>query len=146
NNATVPLARFKGRVYTTANTFTADVEVAHFCPAPLANAISHWSIAGTAGKVVASGSWPARAIPRGKGIPLSKVSADLSQFAVPAQYKLVVELHSGASTFKNDWNFWLYPAKVESTVPASILVTSSWPEAEARLASGGKVLFLPKDA
>jgi hypothetical protein len=31
-------------------------------------------------------------------------------------------------------------------VPASVLITSSWPEAETQLASGGKVLFLPKGA
>src|ERR1019366_8074948 len=96
-NATVPLARFKDRVYTTANTFAADVEVAHFGPAPLANASSHWSIVGTAGKVVANGSWPARAIPRGKGIAVGKVSVDLSKLPAPAQYKLVVELHGGAT-------------------------------------------------
>jgi hypothetical protein len=71
---------------------------------------------------------------------------DLSKLPAPAQYKLVVELHSGATTFKNDWNFWLYPATVDSAVPASVLITSSWPEAETRLASGGKVLFLPKGA
>jgi len=107
NNATVPLARFKDRVYTTANTFAADVEVAHFGSAPLANAPSRWSIVGAAGKVVASGSWDARAIPRGKGTPLGKVSVDLAKLPAPAQYKLVVELQSGATTFKNDWNFWL---------------------------------------
>jgi hypothetical protein len=146
NNATVPLARFKDRVYTTANTFAADVEVAHFGSAPLANAPSRWSIVGAAGKVVASGSWDARAIPRGKGTPLGKVSVDLAKLPAPAQYKLVVELQSGATTFKNDWNFWLYPATVESAVPASVLSTSSWPEAETRLASGGKVLFMPKGA
>jgi beta-galactosidase len=146
NNTTVPLTRFKDRVFTTADTFTSDVEVAHFGPRPLDSAASHWSIVSTAGKVVASGTFPTRAIPRGKNIALGKVSADLAKLPAPAQYKLVVEIHSGASTFKNDWNFWLYPAKVETAVPASILMTSSWPEAEARLATGGKVLFLPKGA
>jgi hypothetical protein len=146
NNATVPLARFKDRVYTTAGTFVADVEVAHFGPVRLANASSHWSIVNGGGKVVGSGSWDARAIPRGKGTSLGKVSVDLSTLHAPAQYRLVVELVNGATTFKNDWNFWLYPAAVESAVPASVLVTSSWPEAEARLAAGGKVLFLPKGA
>jgi hypothetical protein len=146
NNTTVPLSRFKDRVYTTANTFTSDIEVAHFGAAPIANVTSHWSIVAPAGKVVASGTFPARALPRGKGIALGKVSADLSKFPAPAQYKLVVELHAGASTFKNDWNFWLYPANVDATVPPSVIITSSWLEAEARLASGGKVLFLPKGA
>ncbi|HEY4381361.1 MAG TPA: hypothetical protein VGN01_13505 [Acidobacteriaceae bacterium] len=146
NNATVPLARFKDRVYTTANTFAADLEVAHFGPAPLAKAASNWSIVGPAGKVVASGTWPAQDIPRGKGNVLGKVSVDLAKLSAPAQYKLVVQLHAGVNTFKNDWNFWVYPATVEAAVPASVLITSAWPEAEARLATGGKVLFLPKGA
>jgi beta-galactosidase len=146
NNATVPLARFKDRVYTTGGTFAAEVEVAHFGPKPLVGATSRWSIVSAAGKIAASGSWDARAIPRGKGTPLGKVSVDLSKLAAPAQYKLVVDLKSGAATFKNDWNFWLYPAKVEAAVPASVLITSAWPEAETHLASGGKALFMPKGA
>ena len=146
NNATVPLARFKDRVYTSGGKFSADVEVAHFGAAPLAGATSRWSVVDTAGKAVASGSWDMQAIPRGKGTALGKVSVDLSKLHAPAQYKLIVELHSGAATFKNDWNFWLYPATVEAAVPASILMTSSWPEAETRLAAGGRVLFLPKGA
>src|SRR5436309_406296 len=38
NNETVPLARLKERVYTTADTLRADVEVAHYGPAAIANA------------------------------------------------------------------------------------------------------------
>jgi beta-galactosidase len=145
NNETVPLARLKDRVYTTADTLKTDVEVAHYGSAPLASATSQWQIVSNAGKIVASGNWPARAIPRGKNIPLGSVTADLSKLAAPAQYKLVVEV-GAATKFRNEWNFWLYPAKVDGAVPAGVLVTSSWPEAETRLASGGKVLFLPKAA
>jgi len=146
NNTTVPLSRFKDRVYTTAQTFTSDIEVAHFGPAVFANATSNWSVVTPAGKVMASGTFPASAIPRGKGTMLGNVSVDLAKLPAPAQYKLVVEVHGGATTFKNDWNFWVYPAKVDAAVPADVLVTSKWLEAEARLASGGKVLFLPKGA
>jgi hypothetical protein len=145
NNATVPLARLKDRVYTTAETLKAEVELAHFGSAPLASTSSQWQIATTAGKIVASGDWPARAVPRGKNIPLGSISADLSKLPAPAQYKLMVELH-GATIFKNEWNFWLYPAKVDASVPSDVLVATSWPEAEARLAAGGKVLFLPQAA
>ena len=70
---------------------------------------------------------------------------DLSKLAAPAQYTLVVEWH-GATVFRNEWKFWLYPAKVDAAVPADVLITSAWPEAEARLAAGGKVFFLPKPA
>ncbi len=142
NNATVPLARLKDRVYTTAETLKAEVELAHFGPAPLASASSQWQIVSAAGKIVANGSWPARAVPRGKNIPLGSISADLSKLPAPAQYKLVVELH-GAAIFRNEWSFWLYPAKVDAPVPSNVLVATSWPQAETHLATGGKVLFHP---
>jgi beta-galactosidase len=146
NNTTVPLSRFKDRVYTTAQTFTSDIEVAHFGAAPFANAASSWSVITSGGKVMASGNFPVRDVPRGKGTALGKVSMELAKLPAPAQYKLVVEVHGGGATFKNDWNFWVYPEKVEAAIPADVLVTSKWPEAEERLASGGKVLFLPKGA
>jgi hypothetical protein len=94
---------------------------------------------------VAGGEWEARKIARGKNIPLGKVSAELAGVAAPAQYKLVVEL-LGAKTFRNEWNFWVYPAKVDAAVPAEVLITNSWPEAEQKLGAGGRVLFVPKAA
>ena len=141
NNATVPLTRFKERVYTTDKTFTTDVEIAHYGPKPLPSTTAAWRIVNMAGKPVASGTLPAREIPRGKNIALGNITADLSKFHAPAQYKLIIELHG--TTFHNSWDFWLYPAKVDTAVPAGILVTSSWDEAKASLASGGKVLYLP---
>ena len=141
----MPLARLKDRVFTTAETLKADVEVAHYGPAALASAASRWQIETAAGKIVASGAFPAREIPRGKNIPLGSITADLSKLSAPAQYKLAVELH-GATTFRNEWNFWLYPAEVDLVIPDGFINTSSWPEAESHLASGGKVLFVPKAA
>ena len=66
----------------------------------------------------------------------------------------------GETYFVNSWNFWVYPAEgpelrersmsspgvdPENDCPESrnpeVLVTSSWDEAEAKLAAGGRVLF-----
>jgi hypothetical protein len=145
SHATVPLARLKDRVFTTADTLKADVEVAHFGHAPLASAAARWQIVDVAGKAVAGGDLGTKPIPRGKNIPVGTVSTDLSKLAAPAHYKLMVELRE-ATTFRNEWNFWLYPAELDNAVPAEVLVTSAWPEAEAKLAAGGKVLFVPKEA
>jgi hypothetical protein len=141
NNTTVPLTRFKDRVFTSDQTFASDVEVAHFGPKPLPSTTATWRIVDTAGKPMASGSLPVREIPRGKNIALGKISADLSKFHAPAQYKLIIELQG--TPFHNSWDFWLYPAKVDASVPSGVLVTSAWSEAQASLAGGGKVLFLP---
>lgn len=141
NDATVPLARIAKRTFTTADTLTSEVELYHFGEQPMANASPFWKIVNAAGNTVVQGSWPVRDIPIGKNIPLGKVTADLSKLAAPAAYKLVVGLEKTA--VENDWNFWLYPAQIEASVPADVLLTSNWAEAEARLATGGKVLFTP---
>jgi beta-galactosidase len=147
NNATVPLARLKDRVYTTADTLKADVEVAHYGAAEIPNANPRWWIETIAGQVVAKGGSAPRAIPRGKNIPLGTVVANLAEFHAPAQYRLIVEVDGTAqASHRNSWNFWVYPAAVQTAVPEGVLVTSVWSEAEAGLASGGKVLFLPKAA
>lgn len=69
----------------------------------------------------------------------------------------------GVTYFENSWNFWVYPAldpeehalrqlagSVEggACLPArepDVLITSSWEEAEPKLAAGGRVLFIARD-
>ena len=45
-NTTVPLARLRHRVLTTADTLEAEIEAAHFGAAPLPNAAVDWQIVG----------------------------------------------------------------------------------------------------
>jgi beta-galactosidase len=141
NSATVPLARLAQRTFTTAETLTSDVELYHFGEQPLAGAVPYWKITDASGHAVASGQWPARDVPLGKNIPLGQVSADLSKLAAPGAYKLVVGLEKTA--VENDWNFWLYPAQVDTAPAGDVLSTGSWADAQVRLAAGGKVLFTP---
>ncbi|MYN06175.1 discoidin domain-containing protein ['Massilia aquatica' Lu et al. 2020] len=143
NGQTVPLARVMKRVYTSNETLTADVEIAHFGEKALANARPYWKLVDPAGKVAAGGDFPAQAIAIGKNIKLGTVTAALSALPAPQAYKLVVGLRG--MEVENDWNIWVYPAAAPAAESAQggVLVTHSWPAAEASLAAGGKVLYLP---
>lgn len=138
----VPLARLHDRVYTTADSFDTDVELANFGPTPLPAAQPRWRIEAVNGKVLAQGEFSPRDLPIGKNIPLGRIAVALSNFPAPCAAKLFVSLPG--TSYENDWNFWVYPAMVDASVPADVLVTGSWPEAEAHLAAGGKVLFQPQ--
>jgi hypothetical protein len=126
-NTTVPLARLKQRVFTTADRFDVDVEVAHFGARPLENVKGVWRIVSGAFQI--SGEWDATTIPIGKNIALGKISLDLAKLPPLQEYKLIVTLGPtrffgpidrkiipgagairGENYFENDWNFWLYPA------------------------------------
>lgn len=140
NNTTVPLVRLRDRVMTADKALHVDVELAHYGARPLASVTPVWRILDRKGTVVVSGALPGRTVPRGKNLPLGAISIDLRRLAAPAVYKLTVELQGTA--FRNQWNFWLYPAHVEATEPQDVTVTSSWEEGKAALASGRRVLFL----
>jgi hypothetical protein len=144
NSETVPLARLTGRVFTGDETLEAEVEVAHYGAAHLAGAAPSWKVVDARGRVVASGRWPARTIPVGKNTPLGRVSVDLSKLAAPRRYKLVVGIKGAAA--ENDWDFWLYPPGADVGPASGVLLTRSWDEAEAKLAEGGRVLYVPRRA
>jgi beta-galactosidase len=144
NSETVPLARLLKRVFTDDETLEAEVEVAHYGATPLANAAPVWKVLDARGRVVASGRWPARTIPLGKNTSLGRIALDLSKLAAPRQYKLVVGLRG--TSVENDWNFWLYPSGANADAPTGVSVTRSWAEAEAKLAEGARVLYVPRRA
>ena len=169
-NTTVPLARLRQRVFTTAEHLDVDVEVAHYGAEPMENAKAVWRI--VRGDLDEVGEWETRTMPIGKNIPLGKISVDLSKFQAPGEYKLIVTVAPasffrpvdrkiqpgpgvvrGSTYFENEWNFWLYPssddpigAQASSSRSADVLVTRSWAEAEKRLAAGGLVLFVPRNS
>ncbi len=124
-NTVVPLARLTKRTFTTSDKFDVPVEVAHFGATAMTNAIATWQILDAQSKAVAEGKFRVTNIPIGKSISLGSVAAELSRLAAPAAYRLVINVHessgiylgkefriNGAPEFSNDWNFWLYPAKV----------------------------------
>ena len=168
-NTTVPLARMPRRVYTTADVFNVEVELAHFGAEPMKDGKAIWVIDDPKNPA-AQGEWPVRDFPIGKNIPLGRVSVDLSallgehtlrvivapatQFDV-SRGKLRPAAVRGVDYFENKWKFWVYPVKVPDQITGTpkcplsrvtnILVTRSWEEAEKKLAAGGKVLFVPRN-
>lgn len=156
-NSTVPLARLNRRVFTTGETLEADLEVAHFGPAPLKETAVEWKLIDATGNARASGRLEVPEIPIGNGIGLGKAVAKLSELAAPSRYRLVVRLtalrfqgrpmRDRMPDYENDWDIWVYPAQIEQAEDPSILVVSELDEGVAeRLNKGAKVLLtIPPD-
>jgi hypothetical protein len=144
-NSTVPLARLAKRVFTSDETLAAQIEVAHFGPAPLKNAATSWKLVADGGPALAEGNLGARDIPIDNGTALGNLSVDLRGAKVPARYRLVVTIQGGEGgrqVAENDWDVWIYPAPAAAEPPKDVLVTSRFDEqAERYLESGGKLLL-----
>jgi hypothetical protein len=143
SGATVPLARITKYEWTTDETFTTDVEIAHFGPAPLPQGKPVWRLTNEAGQVVARGALPERTIPVDNGVSLGRISVDLREMRAPAAYRLDVGLDG--TPFENSWWIWLYPARVDTAPAPEVLVTTKLDEAaRVRLGEGGRVLLIPR--
>jgi len=151
-NSTVPLARLSKRVFTSEETLEADLEVAHFGPAALKETAVEWKLVDSKGNARVSGRFEIPEIPVGNGVSVGKVSAKLAALPAPAQGKLVVRLANSrfeglpardkAPEFENDWDIWIYPARLETPDESSIYITAELDDAAAeRLDKGGKVLL-----
>ncbi len=137
---TVPLARLTQRVFTTADTIDAKVEIAHFGEAPLPQAKCSWEILDGAGKSIGSGDWPALDIPLGHTTLPEPIRFPLKGVTAPDACRLVVNC---GPEIRNEWKFWVYPADSNKKDFSTVTVTRSWNDAEQRLANGGKVIYLP---
>ncbi|TAK92998.1 MAG: hypothetical protein EPO07_18755, partial [Verrucomicrobia bacterium] len=158
----VPLARLTKRLFTTEEKFEMKIEVINNGIEPLTNSLVRCRIEDASGNSVTWGELPPGTLALGRNVFDGKVRVDLSTFAALGKYRLVVTVGPAFTPpqtknkrdagqrvptgFTNTWNFWVYPAKVSESAGKNVLVTSSWSEAEKKLASDGKVLFLPRNA
>ncbi|MHC5100447.1 MAG: discoidin domain-containing protein, partial [Planctomycetota bacterium] len=137
---TVPLARMGKRIWTDDETFTADLEIAHFGPKPIEDATVSWKI--TEGKkIYASGNLIDQTIGIGSGKKLAGITASLQDVKAPAMLNLEVAIDG--TEFANDWDLWVYP-ETRSDEGTDIAIVNTFDEhAVAMLESGKTVMLMP---
>ena len=143
-SSTVPLLRMPKRVYTSAETFTAKAELAHYGPADLSGIQPVWSIKEESGREIATGIFSLPCAPTGQLTALGDIHAPLGSASAPGKLKVSVGLPG--TPFSNDWEIWVYPASISPQPPAGVAICAQWEEAKAALAEGRKVLLFPGKA
>ncbi len=139
-NETVPLARMQKEIYTGNETFKADIEIAHFGVKPIEKAVILSHIINSRGESVHIDSIAMEEIKIGNTIPVGSVSFDLTNIATPQ--KLTLEVSIKNTPFKNQWDFWVYPAK-QGIIPGNVFITDKMDKkSEDVLKKGGSVLLL----
>ena len=136
---TIPLLRLEKRLWSTAETLVARLDVAHYGPGDLKNAAVTWMVRGSAGASHASGTLPQTSVVSGGLTQLGAISIPLAALASPARY--IIECSVGG--YANSWDMWVYPEKVSASTNG-ITVLNRWDAAARRaLQDGETVVFLP---
>ncbi len=142
-NSTVPLARLKKRVFTADETLEFRMDLAHYGPRDLKNAVLEWELRQQS-EVIARGELPPRDVPTGnvtEGDIVSVRLGEMEKLKVPNVLTLGARVKG--TSWENDWNIWVYPRSAEPTQGEGITIVRD-PEEAWKLAEGGQsVLLVP---
>jgi len=137
----VPLIRYKKATYTTDETFEASIEILNNGGSALSGKTANWKIVDKSTTVLADGKFVVPTVLIGNRVVVGNISEKLAKISIAGSYSVKVEIDG--TNYKNDWQIWVYPAKLE--IPAGdVVITASRLEALNALGEGKKVLFSPK--
>jgi hypothetical protein len=139
-NATVPLARLDRRVFIVNEKLEAELEVAHYGPAAVPNAVVHWRLLADDGRAAAAGRLAPVSLPTGALTVVGRLGLALATVPAPARYKLVIGIEG--MPCENDWDVWVYPSAVDGTSPRGVMLATALDgPALAALEQGGTVML-----
>jgi len=139
-NETVPLARMGKMIYKNGETFEARIEIAHFGARPLRNAEIFCSLTDQDGKIIRGETMKMDEISTGDLAVAGVFASDIE--GITDARKLKFEISISGTPFRNQWDIWAFPGKLD-TDPVNIYLTDVFDlNAEAVLKKGGSVLLL----
>jgi hypothetical protein len=137
---TVPLLLMRKYTWTTEDTFSAQVKIAHYGPADIANARVTWTLQSEENTQLASGVLGPETLQKGGLRSVGKINLPLTKMKAPQKVNVVIQIEG--TPYRNQYPIWIYPPKVDTHPPAGVLVTNRLDEAAMKsLTQGGKVLL-----
>ena len=142
---TVPLLRMEKYAWTSDETFTAGVQVAHYGPGDLPGAVVKGELLDAHGKSLSTFELPPVGLPAGGLHAVGKCEISFGKLGLSAPARLNLVLKIKNTPYRNEYPIWIYPHSNEIELPEGILVTRKLHEPVTRehLAKGGKVLLVP---
>ncbi|MFV0553151.1 MAG: sugar-binding domain-containing protein [Mangrovibacterium sp.] len=141
-NTTVPLLRMSKFVWTSEETFTAKAQVSHHGAQSL-QAECVWNIANEAGEILENGSFGKKNFALGSLNDLGEIKLDLK--AMTKAQKLTVNIEVKGTEFRNQWDFWAYPAQPKEVKTDVLVVDRVDEQAIKALENGQKVLLIANE-
>lgn len=139
---TVPLLLMEKYTWTADEIYAAEVKIAHFGAADLANARINWNVRDGENSPIASETLGPLTIKQGGLASVGQIRVPLEKVASPRQLKVTVAIEG--TPYSNIYDIWVYPPKVDNNTPNGVLVANRLDVATMKfLVDGGKVLLFP---
>lgn len=141
---TVPLIRMQGYTWTNEQNFSGKVQVAHYGATDFNDCTVSAVLTAGDGKVIDTKEFTKVDLKTGFLNDVGEHAVKFADLGIKVPQKLVLTLSVKGTSYSNDYPLWIYPVKVDLDAPKGVMVAASFAAARDHLASGGKVLLLPK--
>jgi len=141
---TVPLFLMEKYTWTNDETFTGNIQIAHYGPADIGNATVTATLTDSIGRVLGTTSFTA-SIPTGHVTDIGTFEVHLPATGLTIAQKTTLTLEVNGTPYRNSYPVWVYPAKVDTRTPEGVMIAREFlhGKTQAHLDAGGKVLLIP---
>jgi len=139
-NSTVPLMRTEKFLYHNNESFNASVEIYHYGEKDISNAKVYWTIKDMNGNLVGKGAFDKTNIVTGKNTVMGTLQFALSK--ITKATGLTVEVGIENTTYRNDWNIYVYPTQLPALQNNDIYYSTALDDKAADILNKGGKVFL----
>ena len=145
NGSIVPLLRMEKRVWTNDEIFEADADLTFFTDKPMYAINPVYTIKDKSGTVIIESELPFISyIPVGEKVkypvPLGHIKFPLKDMPNAAKYTIEVSIKG--TKIANNWDFWVYPSKLNLVTPSGIVITKEFTDSVKSALNEGKTVLL----
>ncbi len=139
-NSTVPLVRLPRFTFLNTEEINAGVELFHYGPADLTNAVISWKLVNKKGIVLFAGSTAGQTYKPGDVYSCGAIRFSLNEISTAQELQLILSVNG--TSYRNQWSIWVCPAALPEHANDAVYYTDTLDsKAEAVLNNGGRVLL-----
>ncbi|MGM0377938.1 MAG: sugar-binding domain-containing protein [Bacteroidota bacterium] len=117
----VPLLKMKKYTWTNDEKFTGNIEIAHYGEHDFKKADVSWKLENTKGELLTEGSLNKDRIARGGVVDIGDISFPFNQIEKAEKLKITIAIEG--TKYKNEYDLWVYPKSVDTSIPEGIIVS-----------------------
>lgn len=139
----VPLLKMSKYTWTNDETFVGNIEIAHYGNEDYKNATVNWKVADSKENVLEEGKFTGININQGGLREIGAISVDLNSIERAEKLNIIISLEG--TKYKNEYDIWVYPKTIDTSVPNDVLVSNKLDsKTREHLQNGGKAIIIPE--
>jgi len=139
----VPLLKMSKYTWTSDEEFRGNIAVAHYGKEDFNDAEVSWKLINEKGESLTEGAFTEVDITRGGVAEIGDISFALNTIEKAEKLNLVISLEG--TKYRNEYDIWVYPRSVDTSIPEGILVSDKLDsKTRKHLQNGGKAIIIPE--